>query len=129
VLEALLAKGDASPEKEREIMLLRAAETAARAGDVLPDGTVMLFGGQDVGGGFARVRQPDGQIVSIDARMVQDAMAQAKLGPQGAADSSPDLDAAAISAVTQRFGVPFDPQNPQHQDALAEAEAQLQGPR
>jgi len=42
---------------------------------------------------------------------------------------SPDLDAAAISAFTQRFGVPPDPSNPQHVDAFAEIEAQLQGQR
>jgi hypothetical protein len=126
-LESQLIKSP-SPELESQVQMLRAAETAARAGDVLPDGGVVLFGGQDVGGGFARVMQPNGQIISVDARLVQQSMGAAGAGA-ATAQPSPDLDAAAISAFTQRFGVPPDPSNPQHVDAFAEIEAQLQSPR
>jgi hypothetical protein len=126
-LESQLIKSP-SPELESQVQMLRAAETAARAGDVLPDGGVVLFGGQDVGGGFARVMQPNGQIISVDARLVQQSMGASGAGA-ATAQPSPDLDAAAISAFTQRFGVPPDPSNPQHVDAFAEIEAQLQSPR
>lgn len=115
-----------SPELQRQAQLLRAAETAARAGDVLPDGGVVLFRGQDVGGGFAKVMQPTGEIISVDASLVQQSM---RAGGGAVSQSSADLDAAAIRAFTQRFGVPPDPSNPQHVDAFAEIEAQLQGQR